>query len=194
MTTTNLRNLNFVIGDKFIAYPNILPDMRECKPMLNLLLFLGLLPAGNGSAASCEEVFSHALSLNEAYKSAVSAGGQRVFGLEAEKYFNTVLIKEISGCVTRASAHSDPTLSKLLFELAYSYSGAADGVIACELARLCLLDPAMARAILLDYEKSKRYELIKVLKRGLENLVGDKSGWASHMKELSQLLKELDSE
>jgi hypothetical protein len=162
--------------------------------MLSLLLFLCLLHSENGSAASCEEVFSRAISLNESSKSAVSAGGQRVFKLEADKFFSTVLSKEISGCVALASARSDVTLSKLLFELAYSYSRMSEGVIPRELAKFWLLDPAMTKTVLLGYENGKRHELIEVLRRGLGSLYADKSDKALQMKELSQQLRELESE
>jgi hypothetical protein len=169
--------------------------------MLILFLFLCFQSGGqtgeqndaSSVASSCAEVFSRALSLNESFKNAVSAGGQRVFGLEAEKYFNAVLMKEISGCAAHASTHSDAVLAKLLFELAYSYSNSADEVIPRELARLYSNDTDLTKTILLDYDRSKRHELIGILNLGLGTLYGGKAEEASWLKKLTQLLEQLDS-
>jgi hypothetical protein len=145
------------------------------------------------TAKSCELVFNRAISLNESFKSAVSAGGQRVFGLEAEKYFSTVLSKEISGCVTYASMHADAALSRLVFDLAYSYANTPDAIITRESARLYSADPEMTKAILLSYEEGKRHELIGILESGLRNLFDGKAEAASQMKMLTQGLLELES-
>jgi hypothetical protein len=146
----------------------------------------------SATAISCEETLKRAISLNESFKNAVSAGGQRAFGQEAEKYYNTVLLKNISGCVTYATVHSDVALSRLLFELAYQYSNSPDKVIDLELARFFSRNQEMTRTILLDYEKNKRHELIEILKRGLDNLYYVKADEASQLKELKQSLDELD--
>jgi hypothetical protein len=191
--------------------------MGERIFVLILLLFLSLLPSGDlraekqfslipgsgdktkdqkdlsSSALSCEEILNTAISLNENFKSSVSAGGQRAFRLEVEKYFDTVLLEKISSCVTYATTHSDVALSKLLFELAYSYSNSADEVIDLELARLYSRDQEMTKTILLNCEKSKRHELIEILKWGLDNLYYNKAEEAARLMKLKQLLNELDS-
>ena len=181
--------------------------------MLILFLFLCFLPSGDlraekqlslmpesgeglkeqrdlsSTAVSCEEILNKALSLNESFKNAVSAGGQRALGLEVEKYFNTVLFEKISGCVTYAATHSDVALSRLLFELAYSHSNSASEAIDLELARLYSKDQEMTKTILLNYEKSKRHELIEILKWGLDSMYYNKAEEASRLK---QLLNELE--
>lgn len=184
--------------------------------MLILFLLLGLLPSGNlraekqsppvsesgdetkyqrdlsSNALSCEEILNTAISLNESFKNSVSAGGQRALRLEVEKYFYTVLSEKISGCGTYAATHSDVALSKLLFELAYSYSNSSYEVIDLELARLYSRDQGMTKTILLNCEKSKRQELIEILERGLDSLYY-KAEEAARLMQLKQSLNELDS-
>ena len=142
---------------------------------------------------SCEEILNTAISLNESFKNSVSAGGQRALRLEVEKYFDTVLSKKISGCVTYAATHSDVALSKLLFELAYSYSNSSYEVIDLELAGLYSRDQEMTKTILLNCEKSKRHELIEILKQGLDSLYYNKAEESSRLMQLKQSLNELDS-
>jgi hypothetical protein len=195
-----------------IGSRSAISHVREYISMRILFLSLGLLAFGGPSplmpnvrdasqeqresaatAASCELVFNRAISLNESFKNAVSAGGQRVFGQEAEKYYNTVLSKEISGCVTYASTHADAVLSKLAFDLAYSYANSADALIPRELARLYSGDPEMAKAILLSYEEGKRREMIGILESGLRKLFNGRAEDAVRMKTLTRSLLELES-
>jgi hypothetical protein len=142
---------------------------------------------------SCEEMLTKAITLNESYKKAVSPGGQRAFRLESEQYYSTVLMKNISGCVTNISIRPDIHLAQLLFQLADSYSNSADEEIALELARFYSKNQAMAHTILLDYEKSKRQALIEMLKWGLDSVFSKKPDEASRLKELKLSLDELES-
>ena len=144
------------------------------------------------SAISCEEILNKAISLNESFKNSVSAGGQRALRLEVEKYFYTVLSEKIVSCGTYAATHSDVALSKLLFELAFSYSNSSYEVIDLELARLYSRDQGMTKTILLNCEKSKRQELIEILERGLDSLYY-KAEEAARLMQLKQSLNELDS-
>ena len=91
-----------------------------------------------------------------------------------------------------AATHSDVALSKLLFELAYSYSNSSYEVIDLELARLYSRDQGMTKTILLNCEKSKRQELIEILERGLDSLYYKAEG-AARLMQLKQSLNELDS-
>jgi hypothetical protein len=147
----------------------------------------------SSSTMSCEEILNTAISLNESFKNSVSAGGQRALRLEVEKYLDTVLSERISSCVTYATTHSDAGLSKLLLELAYSYSNSAYEVIALEAARLFSGDPEMTKTILLNCEQTKRHELIEILRWGLDNLYFKKAEEASRLMKLKRLLNELDS-
>jgi hypothetical protein len=145
------------------------------------------------TAVPCEEIFNRAISLNESYKKAVTSGGQRAFGFEAENYFNTVLLKRITGCTAYASANSDAALSQLLFDLAYSYSSSDNEIIPRELAKLYSNDPQTTKTILLNSEKNKRHELIEILQRGLNNLYHGKDEYKKRLEDLKQLLDKLES-
>ena len=146
----------------------------------------------SAGSISCEEILTKAISLNESFKNAISAGGQRAFRLESEHYYGTVLLKNISACVDDTAARSDIHLAKLLFQLADSYANSADEGIAFELARFYSKDQAMAQIILLEYETSKRQGLIEMLRWGLENLYSNKPAEASRLKKFKQSLNELE--
>lgn len=164
-------------------------------PKLSVLLFLFLSPAaallfaqttGRGAgpgqqgsftptAVSCEEILQKAISLNEGFKKAVSDGGRRAFGLEAENHFHTVVVKRLSGCVTYASENSNIALSNLILELAYSYADSAHEVIPIELAKLYSRNPAGIEDILLSLEETRRSALVEMLKQGLDGLFNGKA-------------------
>jgi hypothetical protein len=190
---------------------------KETDPMLRTLLLVcfltpvvleigsqSLLSADSGiglekqgdispTAASCEEMLDRAISLNENFKRAVSAGGQRAFGLEVEKYFHDVLMKKISGCVSLASAQKDAVLSRRIIDLAYSYSNLADEKIRLEAARLYAERPEMIAAILMDFGSDKRPELIEILRSGLVSLFSGKPEEAERARMLTLLLGEPES-
>jgi hypothetical protein len=146
----------------------------------------------SSESISCDAMLTKAISLNESFKNAVSAGGQRAFRLESEHYYSTVLLKNISACVDDTAARPDIHLAKLLFQLADSYSNSADEEIAFELARFYSKDQAMAQIILLEYEKNKRQGLIEMLRWGLDTLYSNKPGEASRLKKFKQSLNELE--
>jgi hypothetical protein len=190
---------------------------KETDPMLRTLLLVcfltpvvleigsqSLLSADSGiglekqgdispTAASCEETLDRAISLNENFKRAVSAGGQRAFGLEVEKYFHDVLMKKISGCVSLASAQKDAVLSRRIIDLAYSYSNLADEKIRLEAARLYAERPEMIQAILKDFESGKRQVLTEILRLGLDALYSGKPEEAGRVRTLTLLLGEPES-
>ncbi len=143
-------------------------------------------------ATSCEEMINRALSLNGSFKNSVSAGGRRALELEVERHFNSVLLGKISSCVTYAATDSNADLSKLVFELAYSYSDSADEVIPLELAGFYSVNQLMTKTVLLDYERNKRRTLIRILKRGLDSLYSGRAEVAPRLKRLNQFLDELE--
>ncbi|MDM7994079.1 MAG: hypothetical protein QUT30_00155 [Acidobacteriota bacterium] len=145
------------------------------------------------TAASCVEMLDGAISLNENFKRAVSAGGQRAFGLEVGKNFHDVLMKRISGCVSLASAQKDAVLSRRIIDLAYSYSNLADEKIRLEAARLYAERPEMIAAILMDFGSDKRPELIEILRSGLVSLFSGKPEEAERARMLTLLLGEPES-
>jgi hypothetical protein len=166
---------------------------EQCSQKFNAGGELGKQGDSCSIAMMCAEVMERAVRLNESFENSVSAGGHRALELEAEKYFNTVILDKISDCVTYASEHADAALSKRIFELAHSYSNSNSEVIPLELARLYSRNPEMTRTILIEYEISQRRELIEILNRGLDALFLGNTKEASRLRELKQLLKGLES-
>lgn len=133
-----------------------LPAMRHCLSMWILILSLWCatagdlradkeprLPPGSREAShaqkdpaatiqSCKDIFSRAISLNDSYKRAVSAGGRRALELEVVKYLHTVLPEKLPGCVS----HADADLSSLALELARSLADSESEAIRRELQGL----------------------------------------------------------
>jgi hypothetical protein len=140
---------------------------------------------------SCDETLKNAISLNESFKNAVSAGGRHALGQESGKYFHGILLRELPLCVSYAAERTDAALSRQIFELTYSYANSTDKVIPLELARFFSINQEMTKTILLEYEKSRRHEFMEILKIGLEELYR-KPEDASRLKELTRFLNEVE--
>jgi hypothetical protein len=147
------------------------------------------------TSAPCELIIQKAILLNERFKTPSSANflEYQTLRLESETYYDDVLLKNISVCVDYSASKSDLALSKLLFELAYSYSNSADEIIPLELARFYSKKQKMAKAILLDFDKTKRHELIKTLKLGLDNFYYKKPEASSRLRILKTSLDQIES-
>jgi hypothetical protein len=142
----------------------------------------------------CSDIFAGAISVNEGFKRSLGSlpfEQQHDLRIKAEKYYDEVLIKNLTRCSELASKRSDMALSKKLFDLALSYVASADELIGIALAKYYCSNQTISKEILLSYEIGKRSSLIEEIKEGLEFLYYGRNDAQSQLNELRKSLDKL---